>query len=55
MWNANNSFVMGDIEVSKTTYDTTNMKITQDDDLIVLTKEEALKLKTVIEQFYQGN
>ncbi|QQV89651.1 hypothetical protein SJ_233 [Proteus phage SJ_PmiM] len=55
MWNTNNSFVMGDIEVSRSISDKSAIRIMQDDDLIILTKEEALKLKTVIEQFYQGN
>lgn len=51
----NDKFIMGDIEVSRSISDKSAIRIMQDEDLIVLTKEEALKLKSVIEQFYQGN
>lgn len=55
MWNTNDKFIMGDIEVSRSISDKSAIRIMQDEDLIILTKEEALKLKSVIEQFYQGN
>lgn len=55
MWIKNDKFIMGDIVVSRSISDKSAIRIMQDDDLIILTKEEALKLKSVIEQFYQGN
>ncbi|AUM58551.1 hypothetical protein KNT81_gp220 [Proteus phage phiP4-3] len=52
MW-IGNKFISDDFKAGISDK-TDNFIIEQDDDLVVLSKEDALKLKLIIEQVYQG-